>query len=615
VPYSSYINSQIYSSTTRKYAFALSLIAVLSFSAYIVMHRNIKEQEHQASLINKSGRQRMLSQRMALLASNLSEQNITELGVKAELKRNLDLFVLSHAELSHEAQNGQRDVPEIREAYFGEAEHLDRDVKAYSALIEQLLESAPKDPARRKLLEQIQEEALHSILPKLDQVVSIQQRYSELQVGQLRQVETGILVFTILLLLVEVFFIFRPMATSISKLLQEAQEAQEAAVLAANQKSAFLATISHEIRTPLVGVSGLLEHLIQGEVNSERVQQLRTLRNLSENLVALVNDILDYSKIEAGKLNFEVTEFEITSAVGDIQKLFSNAAEGKRVLLRSKIDADVPPVLRFDPLRIRQVLTNFVSNALKFTPSGGSVSVRLKRADRLPLEGHFALRVEVSDTGIGLSQNTQARLFNRYAQADDSVSRKYGGTGLGLSICKQIVEQAGGRIGVISEEGKGSTFWFELDLLVSEVCLLPVREAAPLAKNLLAGKTVLLAEDDDINREMLTLQLKTLGATPMVTRDGQEALNLLRTNSFDLILMDCEMPVLDGYMATRKLREMEKARGLAHSPVVALTSHSGEEARKKCLAAGMDSFICKPVKNAVLASELLAVLEGKSANA
>ncbi len=528
------------------------------------------------------------------------------------------------------------------------------------------------------------------------------------------------------------------------KELVTAKRAAEAATLA---KSEFLATMSHEIRTPLNGILPLLDIVLGGPLNGEQRDYLATAQRSAQELLRIVDDILDYSKVEAGKLELENVTLNLRDLLDSVQALMDKAAEAKHLTLRLSVDDDVRTLLRGDPVRIRQVLSNLVSNGLKFTERGG-VSVRVSRRAETPT--HEEIVFAVRDTGIGIAPETASRLFQPFSQAESSTTRRYGGTGLGLTICKKLVELMGGKIGVRSEPGKGSVFWFSLPLaklpgevaqgrlnlqglrgvyvgsqrgyeklnpllagLGLQVELVPqpaealarLRRSAPLGRSfghellvaemggapgetqtlvrnvlreptlervriLLPGAPaevggprigvlprepdesalraaleslfslspqvrpepliartgtpavgsrpqapaseadmplrgrVLLVEDHPVNQQVATKLLARLGLEVIQANHGSEALDLLSKGVFDLVLMDCQMPVMDGYAATRELRRREAITNSPRLPVIAMTAHAMAGDREKCLDSGMDDYLSKPLDRALLARTL-----------
>ena len=523
--------------------------------------------------------------------------------------------------------------------------------------------------------------------------------------------------------------------------LLSAKQAAESAMLA---KSEFLATMSHEIRTPLNGILPLLDIVLGMPLQPTQRDYLATAHRSAQELLRIVDDILDYSKVEAGKLDLEKVGFNVRELMSNVQRLLDKPAEAKGLALRMVVDEDVRASVRGDPVRLRQILTNLVGNAIKFTERGG-VSVRVSR--RADTTAHHELLFAVRDTGIGLAPEQAARLFHPFTQADASVTRRYGGTGLGLTICKKLVELMNGKIGVRSEPGRGSVFWFSvpfekmpgdiagarrelgglrtllacgngqsqkilpvlagLGLEVTHVAaaagaLVRLRQVAPLgrafayellvmdaatlegdsnallrnvlrdpklaairvlalggaaeadpriatlarevndnvlrnalhalygmpergrpqpllgspltpeqataAERQLNGQ-VLLVEDHPVNQQVARRLLERLGLKVDIAGNGAEALDKLQQQPYDLVLMDCQMPVLDGYSATRRLRERELAASVPRLPVIAMTAHAMAGDRERCLDAGMDDYLTKPLDRSLLAETLARWLD------
>ncbi len=365
-------------------------------------------------------------------------------------------------------------------------------------------------------------------------------------------------------------------------------EARLKAERAAGVKAEFLARMSHEIRTPLNGIIGIADLLNDTPLDAHQAGYLNTLRTSSNGLLTIINDILDFSKIEAGRIEIEKVDFNLRSAVEVQVNLLRANAEEKKLPLTLTFDPQLPLAVIGDPGRIGQVLLNLISNAIKFTTSG-SVDVRVEKT--AAGANSVELKFSVTDSGIGLTREQIGRLFQAFVQADSSTSRKFGGTGLGLSICRSMVDLMGGRIGVESRDQKGSTFWFTLKLPLSTKNIEATAQDPQSNKPLRFGRSVrvLVAEDNMVNQMVAREHLKQLGVDVQTVANGHEALEVSRSKSFDLILMDCHMPDMDGYEATRRIRgENSKI------PIVALTASAMADDRDRCTQAGMNDYMTKP---------------------
>ena len=390
-------------------------------------------------------------------------------------------------------------------------------------------------------------------------------------------------------------------------------KAREAAEAANQAKSRFLATMSHEIRTPLNAIVGLGTLLQRTPLNAQQQDHLSKLHGASKLLLGIISDILDFSKIEAGKMDLERRPYAPREVLSQVAWTLQTPADHKGLTLNTWVDPLVPECCLGDPLRVGQVLLNLASNAVKFTEHG-QVDIRLRLSTR---DNHAQLRLEVQDTGIGIGHEAQARLFEHFQQADNSTTRRHGGTGLGLAISRKLVELMGGQIGLQSTVGQGSLFWAEWLLLepteahdavtaLARNTFIPsTREAQPHSAELdtsgLNGQRLLLVEDNPLNRELAVELLQLMNLQVITAEDGQQALEVLATESIDLVLMDMQMPVMDGLEATRRIRQNPRWQQL---PIVAMTANAALEDRQRCLEAGMNEHLAKPFELAALAQLL-----------
>jgi len=383
------------------------------------------------------------------------------------------------------------------------------------------------------------------------------------------------------------------LARDLERARQEAEALRAKAEAANEAKSRFLAVMSHELRTPMTGIMGMIDLLLTSPLAAQQADWVRTLRGSAASLLRLLNDILDFSKIEAGGLHLEEVGFSVQDVMDDVVRLFSVQASEKDILLKRSIPADAPLGVVGDPTRLRQVLANLVGNALKFTERG---RVEMRLAAHRRDGAHAVLRFEVQDTGIGMDAGMQALLFRPFEQGDTSIARRYGGTGLGLAICRRLVQAMGGEIGLTSAPGAGTTVWFTVRVAAADG---PVPQAPPPPAPALAaempagGHRILLAEDNPVSRDLIAAMLTRMGHAVVAVPDGADAVAALAGEAFDVVLMDMQMPGLDGVEATRRIRALPPPRCTV--PVVALTADAAPENRQRYMAAGLTDLLTKPV--------------------
>ena len=447
--------------------------------------------------------------------------------------------------------------------------------------------------------------ALHFLTRPLDRMTDLMQRFATGQLGGqipfvMRNDEVG--------RMAQALAVFRDHAIErrnaelalhrrtdeLGALNKDLLKARDAAESANRIKSEFLASMSHEIRTPMNGIVGMVHVLMATSMPADQRDKLSTLANAASTLLNILNDILDISKIEAGRLELDVAPFLPRRMLDDMMALWRPSALNKGLGLKSQVDADVPTVMIGDANRIGQIVANYLGNAIKFTERG-NVIVRLSGESKG--DGLYRLRVTVVDTGIGIAADTIPRLFQKFSQADNSTTRKFGGTGLGLAICRELAQLMGGQVGVESAPGKGSTFWFAVDCRQADAAILPMPEASARSRLLaLPGERrlhLLVVEDNQINQVVISSMLRAAGHECDIAKDGHEAVAAVQRANYDGVLMDIQMPVVDGVEATQRIRKLgEEYRKL---PIIALTANAMAGDEEHYLGLGMNDYVPKPI--------------------
>ncbi len=580
--------------------FAACCAASVPFLASVNQQISWQKTGNTAEIIDLAGRQWLLSQRVnrfALSPDQADRRNLEQAIARArEQAIILDLLVTRYADSNNLNARDRAFLPgnpvlvDLRNKYLGLA----------SSVL-----TTEDEPTRSDLVADLQR-ATYAFQPAMESAVdafqATEDNLREVQkTGQLYRMMLGPVVFLGLAL-----GLFWPLLRLVNAQRYGLDLRRRDAESATIAKGQFLATMSHELRTPMNGVLGMLQLLSNSDLNEKQRNQATTATESAKDLLKILNEILDFSKLERGQLELEDVPFSPARITKDVLSLLSMQARAKSVELRCSVHGRVPDWITGDAMRIRQILINLVGNAIKFTEEGQvEVNVRYKGTDALGI-----LRVEVKDTGIGISGGAQARIFERFAQADATITRKFGGTGLGLSICRQLVELMGGEIGLKSTEGFGSTFWFTVLTKPAKAPKRPVAQVTKDKKTAAAGSatkseqtpvelekprplSILAAEDNPVNQQVVTAFVTAAGHNIAIVENGAEAVTAVHQSDFDLVLMDVQMPVMDGLQATKKIRAFAGPK--ANIPIIAVTANCMEGDREQYLAAGMTGFIPKPL--------------------
>jgi len=392
-----------------------------------------------------------------------------------------------------------------------------------------------------------------------------------------------------------------------AKLEEELRHAKEIAESSTKSKSDFLANMSHEIRTPMNGIIGTTSLLKSTNLDDTQLDYVNIIDFSANNLLAIINDILDISKIEAGQITLESIDFNLHNVVNETIKLLTSKAIEKGIELSATIDESVPLFAKGDPVRLKQIVINLTNNAIKFTKYG-FVKIEVETIEQESKIRKYLFKI--IDTGVGIHENAREKIFKDYVQADNSTSRKFGGTGLGLPISKKLIEMMNGEIGLESEVGKGSTFWFTLTLDIGKEPPYELVDEHAVTVNGDFKLSILIAEDNLVNQKVAIATLKKLGHKLEIAENGKIACDMHRLNHYDVILMDVQMPVMDGIESTKCIRNFEREESPDKKvKIIAMTANAMKEDRQKCLDAGMDDYISKPFKAVELSRILDAAFE------